>query len=65
MLLVVDGAWKTCGVSAEILASVNERVGMCSERLTLYDCPAPSSRVLEEEYYIKSDDIINAVKEMV
>lgn len=65
MLLVVDGAWKTCGVSAEIVASVNENVGMCSERLTIYDCPAPSSRVLEKEYYISSEDIIKTVKEMV
>ena len=65
MLLVVDGAWKMCGVSAEILASVNEIVGMCSDRLTLPDCPAPSCRVLEKEYYIKSEDVVKKVKEMV
>ena len=65
MLLVVDGAWKSFGVSAEILASVNERVGMCSDRLTLYDCPAPSSYVLEKEYYLSCEDIIKTVKEMV
>jgi pyruvate dehydrogenase E1 component beta subunit len=65
LLLVVDGAWKSFGVSAEIITSVNERVGMCSGRLTLPDCPAPSSIALEKEYYINSKNIVKKVREMV
>jgi len=64
-VLIVDVAWKTCGVSAEVLAVISEKVGCFCDRLTLPDCPAPSSAVLEMEYYINSDDIINKVKEMV
>ncbi len=55
-LLVVDGGWKTCGLSAEVLASVVEGVppGALIRppiRVTLPDAPAPTSRNLESLYY--------------
>ena len=65
-LVVVDGAWKTCGFAAEIVACVGEsplalklKAPIC--RVCLPDVPAPASRVLEEEYYIKAKDIVHKI----
>ena len=65
-LVVVDGAWKTCGFAAEIAACVGEnplalelKAPIC--RVCLPDVPAPASRVLEEEYYIKAKDIVHKI----
>ena len=64
-LVVVDGAWKTCGFAAEIAACVGEsplalklKAPIC--RVCLPDVPAPASRVLEE-YYIKAKDIVHKI----
>ncbi|PJA12077.1 MAG: alpha-ketoacid dehydrogenase subunit beta [Elusimicrobia bacterium CG_4_10_14_0_2_um_filter_63_34] len=63
-LLVVDGAWKACGISAEIAAiaseSAFESLKAPVRRLTLPDAPAPTSRVLEKAYYFGVDDIVKA-----
>lgn len=55
-LLVVDGGWRTCGLSAEVIASVVE--GLPPQalirppvRVTLPDAPAPTARNLESLYY--------------
>jgi pyruvate dehydrogenase E1 component beta subunit len=68
-MVVVDGGWRTCGVASEVSALVSEN---CFEylkapikRVTLPDCPAPASSVLEKEYYQTSKDIIIAVKEVI
>lgn len=55
-LVVVDGGWRTCGLSAEVLASVMEGLPPQSlvrspVRITLPDAPAPTSRSLESLYY--------------
>ena len=68
-LLVVDGGWRTCGISSEIIASVVERLppGVLSKapmRLTLPDAPAPTSSVLEKVYYTNLEDVIKAVKSL-
>lgn len=68
-LLVVDGSWKTCGISAEVIASVAERVNPAvlrkpPLRLTLPDAPAPTSSALEKIYYTNADDVIKAVKSL-
>jgi pyruvate dehydrogenase E1 component beta subunit len=68
-LLVVDGGWKTCGISAEVIASVAERVNPTALRkpplrLTLPDAPAPTSSALEKIYYTNADDVIKAVKSL-
>jgi len=54
-LVVADGAWQTCGVAAEIVATVAskgfEHLRAPIERVCLPDVPAPMSRPLEDEYY--------------
>jgi pyruvate dehydrogenase E1 component beta subunit len=61
-ICVVDGCWTNCGLAGEIIAGVVERLDLhllktIPKRITLTDCPAPTSSSLEELYYIKSDDI--------
>lgn len=67
-LVIADGGWKTCGLSSEISALVNENVfGHLKApimRVALPDAPAPASSSLEREYYPDYKDIINAVKEV-
>lgn len=67
-LVIVDGAWKMCGVSAEISALVVENLFDYLKapiiRVALPDTPAPASSSLEEEYYINEMYIINAIKNM-
>lgn len=55
-LLVVDGDWRSCGLAAEIIASISECVPLNTlksnpARVTLPDAPAPTSSALEEIYY--------------
>jgi pyruvate dehydrogenase E1 component beta subunit len=69
-LLVVDGGWRTAGFSAEVIASVVERLPGQSlkatpRRVTLPDAPAPTSRVLEKIYYPQTADVLSAVKKMM
>ena len=68
-LLVVDSGTLTAGFSAEIIAKVVENIpNDCllnkPKRLALPDAPAPTSRVLEQDYYLDSKDIVNEVKEV-
>lgn len=69
-LLVIDGGWKTAGFSAEVIAAVCEHVESGSltkppRRITLPDSPAPTSRVLEQAYYTKTDDIVSAAMDLL
>lgn len=70
-LLVVDGGWRTAGFSAEVIASVAERLSnddrwRCPpQRLTLPDAPAPTSRVLEDIYYPQVRDVKSVVIKMM
>ena len=68
-LLIVDGGWKSFGVSAEISALVAENIlselTMPIKRLALADIPAPASQHLEKEYFINHHTIKKAVKEML
>lgn len=66
-LLVVDGGWRTCGMSSEVLASVVERLSPRElrsppRRITLPDAPAPTSRVLEKIYYPDIDQVVGAAR---
>jgi pyruvate dehydrogenase E1 component beta subunit len=65
-LVIVDGGWKTCGLSAEISAMVGEQAFYDLrgpiERVTLPDIPAPASRALEAVYYPSALTIVQAVK---
>lgn len=64
-LLVLDGSWINCGFAGEVIASVSERfVGFKSppKRMGLKESPAPTSKPLEEDYYINIKDIIDNAK---
>lgn len=65
-LCAVDGGWRTCGLAGEIIAGVVERVEPAvlkasPARLTLPDAPAPTSKALEDVYYTRPGDIVQAV----
>lgn len=68
-LLVVDGGWRSFGVSAEIAALAVEQAWPALKapvrRLALPDVPAPASRSLERVYYKNWSDIVDAVSSMV
>jgi pyruvate dehydrogenase E1 component beta subunit len=68
-LLIVDAAWRNCGIAAEISARISEKMlkslKLPIKRLTLLDVPAPASSVLEKVYYLNSDDIVKAVKKLI
>lgn len=68
-LVVADGAWRTCGVAAEVAATVAGgafRYLMAPiARVTLPDAPAPSSRMLEQVYYPDAQAIIAAVEKLL
>jgi pyruvate/2-oxoglutarate/acetoin dehydrogenase E1 component len=62
-VLVIDGGWRTCGMSAEVIAAVAENVPPSSmrsrpARLALPDAPAPTSKVLECAYYPSVEDVV-------
>ena len=68
--LVVDPGWISSGFSAELIAKVVENLDInCLKcppaRIALPDAPAPTSRVLEKEYYTSEEDIISATKNLV
>ena len=62
-LMAIDGDWATCGLSAEVIATASEAVPPSSwksmpRRLCLPDAPAPTSRVLESNYYFTIEKIV-------
>lgn len=65
-LVVADVGWKTCSVAAEVSALVAENafeyLKAPIRRVTLPDCPAPASAVLENVFYRDSRDVVSAVK---
>ena len=66
-LIVVDGGWKKCGLGAEIISSIVEKIGTNTLlykpiNISLKDCPAPTSRTLENEYYLKKEDILRKLR---
>ncbi len=68
-LVIADGGWKTCGVGAEISASVVEKAFKWLKapiiRVSLPDTPAPASSALEKVYYHKVEDIALAVRKVL
>lgn len=68
-LIVVDGAWESFGVSAEILAlTVSNLFGSlkCAPvRIAFPDVPTPTSWALANHYYPNSIDIINAARNIL
>ena len=69
-LVAIDGGWKICGLSSEILSSVFEKIepNLLLDkpvRITLPFTPAPSSNNHEENYYPKAIDIAKLIREMM
>jgi pyruvate dehydrogenase E1 component beta subunit len=68
-LVIADGGWRTCGLAAEIAALVAENglnyLRAPVKRVTLPDCPAPASVVLEKAYFKTSHDIVEAVRQVM
>lgn len=68
-LLVVDGGWRTCGFSSEVISCVSEglppeKMKHSPVRVTLPDCPAPTSRALEKIYYPDVNKVVDAAKSL-
>jgi len=67
-LVVADGGWATCGVAAEVAATVAADAFHYLKapivRVTLPDVPAPMSAALEEAYYPTAVSIAAAVREL-
>ena len=68
-LMTIDGGWKTCGLGAEIISSIVERIEpklLLSKpiNISLRNAPAPASKVLENNYYLKEEDIIIELKKV-
>jgi pyruvate/2-oxoglutarate/acetoin dehydrogenase E1 component len=63
-VVIADGGWKTCGLSAEISALISENAFSHLlapiARVALPDTPAPASGVLEKHYYPDSQTIVDA-----
>lgn len=68
-LVIVDGAWQTCGAAAEIGVRMAEKAFRFLKspirRVTLPDIPAPTSCSLEQAYYLTPSSIIEAVESVV
>jgi pyruvate/2-oxoglutarate/acetoin dehydrogenase E1 component len=67
--LVADAAWGTCGLAAEIVATVTSKVfdhlKAPGARVTLPDTPAPMSAPMERVYYPDAARIVRAVRELL
>ncbi len=67
-LLIVDAAWKSFGIGAEISASIVEEqfhsLNHPIERLSLQDTPAPVSANEEEAYFIDNKAIYDKIKQI-
>jgi acetoin:2,6-dichlorophenolindophenol oxidoreductase subunit beta len=68
-ICAVDGGYRTCGIAGEILARVVETVepGTFKKkplRVTLPYAPAPTSKALEQVYYITPDMVVEEVRKL-
>jgi len=65
-LIIVDGAWESFGVSAEILALVSVNLfgslKCAPRRIAFPDAPTPTSWALAKHYYPKAADVVNIVR---
>ena len=65
-LLVVDVGWLSSGFAAEVIACITESIepGVLktrTKRIGLPSAPAPTSRILEDQYYPKAESVVSAV----
>lgn len=68
-LVVADGGWRSFGWAAEVMAVVSEQgfnyLKAPIKRITLPDCPAPASQVLEKAYYPSAENIMDEIKKAI
>lgn len=68
-LIIVDDSWKTGGFSGELSSFIAEYAFEYLKapiiRVNLPDVPAPASNVLEAGYYVTTEKIINAAKQIL
>jgi pyruvate dehydrogenase E1 component beta subunit len=68
-VVIADGGWRTCGVAAEVAATLAEEalheLKAPIARVTLPDAPAPMSAALEKRYYPNADSVVEAVLRLV
>jgi acetoin:2,6-dichlorophenolindophenol oxidoreductase subunit beta len=68
-LVIVDAAWKTGGIGAEISAIVSEKAFRFLKapimRVALPDTPAPVNSIKEKQYYLDQDDIITTITKLM
>jgi pyruvate dehydrogenase E1 component beta subunit len=69
-MIVADGGWASCGVSAEVAALVAESDAIAHlrvpvRRLALPPAPAPMSRTLEQAYYLNAESIVIAARDLL
>ena len=69
-ILVVDGDWSSCGIASEIISSVCEKINphiLKSKpiKITLTNAPAPTSKPLEDIYYINPKIVANKILESI
>jgi pyruvate dehydrogenase E1 component beta subunit len=68
-LVIADAAWRSCGISAEVAATVAgeafEKLRGPIVRLTLPEAPAPTSLALERAYYPGAVDLVAAVERLI
>jgi pyruvate dehydrogenase E1 component beta subunit len=67
--VILDGGWRSFGISAEISATISEKVMSNLKapviRMALPDAPAPASAPLEKAYYPDEKTVIAAIKKMM
>ncbi len=66
-LVAIDGGWTNCGMAAEIITGVSERIAppvwkSAPIRITLPDAPAPTSGELEKIYYTDAVRIAEKIR---
>ncbi len=68
-LIVVDGAWESFGVSAEIMALVASNLlaslKCAPVRIAFPDIPTPTSPALAKHYYPRAINIVNRTRQML
>jgi len=69
-LVVADGGWAACGVSAEVAAIVAESDAVNYlkapvKRIALPPSPAPTASTLEQAYFHGADDIVAAARDLI
>lgn len=67
--VVIDEAWHSFGISAEIAALISAElfgeIACPVERITFPDAPTPASSVLEEAYFFNEEDVVHRCLKMI